>query len=258
VKRTFLMLALLVSAFGAIQLSATAAQAPGFSRVFVFDEEDGAVSGFALFIGAYDQAAIEHDILDAAGDELESGALRLRSLHTIAPLSPFAPPQGPSDTVACRVDWGGGEEPTALPAIRLAWFTVEDCGAEGDPLWRVIETLSIGCEDFGTRFETALTGIDDFPTTLRFRTIVSTFGQSHMNEDAGNPGENGLFNWSLYTSDSAGPITAPFPLPEDTEVIVEFRLTDGLGGPVVSDWVVEISKCNGGEVTYSGPAISDD
>ncbi len=115
------------------------------------------------------------------------------------------------------------------------------------PSWTLISVDSIGCAASTVDFTMTLTGVT-FPTTLRFRTIVDAGGNRYMDEDAGTPASNGSYGWSLYNSDSAGPVTAAFPLPNDTPITVQLLLVDGFGGPTVAGTIVTIDRCNGGSV----------
>ena len=69
-----------------------------------------------------------------------------------------------------------------------------------------------------------------------------------MDEDAGQPGGDGTYGWSLYNSSSGGPTTATFPLPPGTPITVNFMLIDGIGGPVVFHRQIVISQCDGGTI----------
>lgn len=120
--------------------------------------------------------------------------------------------------------------------------------------WSVVSVNAIGCAANGTLFSMQLAGVTD-PSPYYWRTIVDAGGNRYMDEDAGNPGgtDNGSYSWTLYNSSSAGPVTAVFPLPNDTPITVQLLLTDGLGGPAVSGAVVTFDKCNGGSVTSIVP-----
>ncbi len=125
--------------------------------------------------------------------------------------------------------------------------------AAADPTWTVVSTNSIGCDNNDTNFTTLISNIASFPTNLRFRTIVDAGGLRYMDEDAGSPSTNGLYSWSLYDSSSGGPTTATFPIPNDTEIVVQLLLIDGIGGPAVTGTIVTIDRCNGGTVTSIVP-----
>ncbi|MBN8639347.1 MAG: hypothetical protein J0M07_28775 [Anaerolineae bacterium] len=122
------------------------------------------------------------------------------------------------------------------------------------PTWSLVSVDAIGCAVNGTQFTLELAGVTD-PSPYYWRTIVDAGGNRYMDENAGNPGgtDNGSYSWSLYNSSSAGPVTAVFPLPNDTPITVQLLLTDGLGGPAVSGAVVTFDKCNGGSVTSIVP-----
>jgi len=138
---------------------------------------------------------------------------------------------------------------TALLVIALALFGVPAVFADS-PSWTLISVDGIGCNNSDTRFSMELAGITD-PSTLYWRTIVDAGGNRYMDEDAGTPNssDNGSYGWSLYNSDSAGPVTANFPLPADTPYTVQLLLVDPASGSAVSGTIVTISKCNGGTVT---------
>lgn len=114
--------------------------------------------------------------------------------------------------------------------------------------WTVVSMNTVGCNNGQTQFTTLVENIPAFPTTLRFRTIVDAGGLRYMDEDAGNPGSNGLYGWSLYNSSSGGPTTATFPIPPNTPITVTFALIDGVGGPFVTSQTIVITQCNGGVI----------
>ena len=99
------------------------------------------------------------------------------------------------------------------------------------------------------QFTTVLSGVAGFPTTLRFRTVVDAGGIRYMDEDAGTPGSNGLYGWSLYFSTSGGPATNAWPLPNDTPIVVQFLLINGVDGPTVARSETRLSRCNGGTIS---------
>lgn len=132
--------------------------------------------------------------------------------------------------------------------ILLAAFGISAVRADS-PTWTLISVDSIGCGGSATNFSMELAGITD-PSPYHWRTIVDAGGDRYMDEDAGNPGssDNGSYSWSLYNSSSAGPVTATFPLPNDTPVVVQLLLVDGISGPAVSGAIVTFDRCNGGSV----------
>lgn len=134
-----------------------------------------------------------------------------------------------------------------LSLLVLASLQVAAVSAQTES-WTVVSLNSVGCANAATNFTTQVSGIMSFPTTLRFRTIVDAGGLRYMDEDAGTPGSNGLYNWSLYNSNSGGPTTATFPIPPDIPITVTFALIDGMGGPIVTSQTITITQCNGGVI----------
>jgi len=122
------------------------------------------------------------------------------------------------------------------------------------PTWTVVSVDAIDCAGSATQFSMELAGVTD-PSSNYWRTIVDAGGNRYMDENAGNPSaaDNGPYSWSLYNSSSAGPVTATFPLPNDTPITVQLLLTNGSGGPAVSGAIVTFDKCNGGVVTSIVP-----
>lgn len=140
-----------------------------------------------------------------------------------------------------------------LVFILLAVLLVGAFGAQAQAgTWYVASLNTLGCANGATNFTTTVAGIPVFPTTLRFRTIVDAGGLRYMDEDAGTPGSNGNYGWSLYNSSSGGPTTATFPIPPNTQINIQFLLINGVGGPTVSAWEVILSQCNGGTMIYNG------
>ena len=119
-------------------------------------------------------------------------------------------------------------------------------GAGGQLDWDVIQMNQVGCANGATQFTTEVSGYSGGPE--RFRTIVDANGLRYMDEDAGQPGGNGTYGWSLYTSSSGGPISASFPLPAGIPFTVDFRFISGPGGPTVFLRRLVISQCNGGVI----------
>ncbi len=118
-------------------------------------------------------------------------------------------------------------------------------GAAGES-WIVQSVDTIGCDDFDINLTTFVSGITTFPTNLRWRTIVDAGGLRYMDEDAGNPNNDGVTYFSIYTASTGGPTTAAFPIPDDTPITIRLSLIDGVGGPDVTLVTVSIDKCNGG------------
>jgi hypothetical protein len=133
-------------------------------------------------------------------------------------------------------------------AVALLSFAASSPTSAANGLsWTVVSLNAIGCNSGAINFTTVLAGYTGGPE--RFRTIVDAGGLRYMDEDAGTPGGgNGNYGWSLYTSNSGGPITGTFPIPPDTPIRVHFMLIDGVGGPAVFENVVYISRCNGGHL----------
>jgi hypothetical protein len=89
-----------------------------------------------------------------------------------------------------------------------------------------------------------------FPTTLRWRTIVTAGGLTYMDEDAGIVSANEVqSDWRTYESNSGGPINGTWPIPNDTPVTIQLWLQDGDGGPLVRGTQVNLTQCNGGTAT---------
>ena len=124
------------------------------------------------------------------------------------------------------------------------------------PTWTVVSVDTIDCAGSATTFSMVLAGVTD-PSPYFWRTIVDAGGNRYMDENAGNPvsTDNGPYSWTLYNSSSGGPVTATFPLPNDTPITVQLLLTNGFGGPAVSGAIVTIDKCNGGSVTSITPIL---
>lgn len=121
-------------------------------------------------------------------------------------------------------------------------------GIVGDELvldWAVQSLDSIGCAAEETSFTTLVSGYLGGPE--RFHTTVDAAGNRYMDEDAGSPGSgNGTYGWSLYEDSSGGPVTASFPLPPDTPIVVHFEFIGGPGGDAVFRRKVVLDRCNGG------------
>jgi hypothetical protein len=111
--------------------------------------------------------------------------------------------------------------------------------------WTETSLNSVSCANGATNFTMQLSNVT-FPTTLRFRTLVDAGSIRYMDEDAGNPGHNGTYGWSLYYDNSGGPATNAWPIPSNTPITVQFMLIDGVGGPAVYISEVHINKCNSG------------
>ncbi len=139
--------------------------------------------------------------------------------------------------------------------IALLFSTVTVTHAAG-PSWTVVSLNTTGCNSGNIGFTTQVSGITSFPTTLHFRTIVDAGGIRYMDEDAGTPGSNGTYGWHLYFSNSGGPATNAWPIPNDTPITVQFLLINGSGGPTVTSTVVTLSKCNGGTLLASAAPAS--
>lgn len=120
----------------------------------------------------------------------------------------------------------------------------------GDELvldWAVQSLDSIGCGESEISFTTLVSGYLGGPE--HFHTTVDAAGDRYMDEDAGTPGGgNGTYGWSLYGDDSGGPVTATFPLPPDTPVVVHFEFISGAGGDPVFRRKVVLDRCNGGSI----------
>jgi hypothetical protein len=144
---------------------------------------------------------------------------------------------------------------TVLSAVLIAllFSTVSVTNAAG-PSWTVVSLNTTGCNAGNIGFTTRVSGITSFPTTLHFRTIVDAGGIRYMDEDAGTPGANGDYGWHLYYSNSGGPATNAWPIPNDTPITVQFLLINGAGGPTVTSQVITLSKCNGGTIVANPTA----
>jgi hypothetical protein len=119
--------------------------------------------------------------------------------------------------------------------------------AAAAPVWTINSLNTIGCASSATNFSTTVSGASGTGPE-RFRTIVDAAGLRYMDEDAGIPSTNGAYSWSLYTSSSGGPTTASWPIPPATPITVNFEFINGVGGPVIFQRQVTLSRCDGGTI----------
>jgi hypothetical protein len=119
--------------------------------------------------------------------------------------------------------------------------------AAAAPVWTVNSLNAIGCASNVTSFSTTVSGASGVGPE-RFRTIVDAAGLRYMDEDAGIPATNGAYGWNLYTSSSGGPTTASWPIPPATPITVNFEFINGVGGPVIFQRQVTLSRCDGGTI----------
>ena len=119
--------------------------------------------------------------------------------------------------------------------------------------WHPVSLLSVGCNSQDITFNTDLSNVA-FPTNLHFRTLVDAGSIRYMDEDAGNPGSNGLYGWNLYYSSSGGPALNAWPIPPNTPITVQFQLIDGPFGLPVTNYEIHLNRCNGGTIM---PAFTD-
>jgi hypothetical protein len=116
--------------------------------------------------------------------------------------------------------------------------------AAAAPVWTINSLDTIGCASGVTGFTTTITGVSG---AEYWRTIVDAGGLRYMDEVVG-PASNSVQPWHLYTSNSGGPTTASWPIPAATPITVNFEFINGLGGPVVFQRQVTLTRCDGGTI----------
>lgn len=120
--------------------------------------------------------------------------------------------------------------------------------------WKPTALTTTGCNSGNIGFTTVVSGYTGGPD--HFRTTVDAGGLRYMDEDAGIPGSgNATYGWHLYASNSGGPTTGTWPIPDNTPITVHFMLINGSGGPTLTNHTVVLDKCNGGRVV-SGIGVS--
>jgi len=119
----------------------------------------------------------------------------------------------------------------------------------GTEKWTVTSLDSIGCNNGDPEFTMNLSGVT-WPNNLGMRTLVDAGGTRYMDETFAMHQDwvNGPHTWGLYYDNSGGTAatTNPWPIPNNTPIVVEFQLTDGVDGAPVYISVAAITKCNGG------------
>lgn len=117
-----------------------------------------------------------------------------------------------------------------------------------EPLnWNVDSVVGIGCSSNATRFMMRLSGYSQ-SDGLRVVTQADAAGLRYMDEASPPLSEQALHSWGIYTASNGGPVTASFPIPQDTAFVIRFMLTRGLGGPAIFQREVTIDRCNGGSI----------
>jgi hypothetical protein len=134
-----------------------------------------------------------------------------------------------------------------LSFLAILLLALVDVSGAAGATWGPVSLDATGCNVGAIRFTNLLSGVT-FPTTLRFRTLVDAGGIRYMDEDAGTPGSVGNYVWSLYFANNGGPAQNAWPIPNDTPIVVQFLLIDGVEGPIVTRTETRLSKCNGGTI----------
>jgi|GEM_PF-4058279 len=161
--------------------------------------------------------------------------------------APF--PLPPNTPVTVDLEFVGA---TGTPVLFHRQFVISQCNGgtiQDDrrvPEWDVVALENIGCGNNDTAFTLVVSGTEG--ADLRLRTIVDAGGDRYMDEEIESPATNGYWFWQLYDDSSGGPVTASFPLPEDTPIHVRLVLLDGEQGPIRYDRDIVLDKCNGGTI----------
>lgn len=130
-------------------------------------------------------------------------------------------------------------EPGSIPPI-------DSRGGGGGEEWSIDSVTAFGCDTGNILLGVTFSGLDGVGPYDQ-QTIAAVAGETYMNQLGNFVNVDGSYGWGIFSDSSGGPIDGTYPMPNDTNVDMQFILYDPTDTAVWQCNVV-MDACNTGNM----------
>ena len=119
-------------------------------------------------------------------------------------------------------------------------------GVGGVEEWSIDSVTAFGCDDDAISLGVTFSGLDGVGPYDQ-QTIAVVAGETYMNQLGNFVNIDGSYGWGIFSDSTGGPIDGTYPMPNDTNVDMQFILYDPTDTAVWQCDVV-MDACNSGNI----------